>query len=86
MYQKLINYLASNQDKVWHFTAGMIVCLICSVFMPAWMACLIAVAAGVAKEIRDEISYGGFDWVDLAATVAGALFVFGCLICSLPSN
>jgi hypothetical protein len=80
MYQKLITWLSSNSDKVWHFTGGMIICLVCSVFLPAWMAFSLAAVAGVAKEIRDEISYGGFDWIDLAATVAGGALVFGCII------
>jgi hypothetical protein len=80
MYRKLVTWLSSNQDKVWHFTGGMIICLICSVFLPAWAAFLLTVAAGIAKEIWDEVSYGSFDFVDLAATAAGGALVFGCII------
>jgi hypothetical protein len=80
IYRKVLNYLYSRPDKVIHFAAGMSVCLICSTFLPAWAAFLLAVAAGTVKEIWDEVSYGGFDWIDLAATVAGGWLVFICLV------
>jgi hypothetical protein len=32
---------------------------------------VVAIVAGVGKEIRDEVVYGGFDWKDLMATIVG---------------
>jgi hypothetical protein len=78
MYQKIMNYLMRYTDKVFQFTAGMIICLIASIFLPAWVATCIALLAGLLKEIRDKLSYGLFDWIDFVVTTSGGLFVFIC--------
>ena len=79
MYQKILNLLLKHTDKVFHFTAGMAICLIASIFLQLWMAALIVFLFGLGKEIRDKISYGLFDWKDLGATLMGGLFVIICL-------
>jgi hypothetical protein len=79
MHTKILNYLLKHTDKMLHFTAGMIIFLIASVFLPVWLAVCMVVLAGLAKEVRDKISYGGFDWIDFAATIAGGIFVWICL-------
>ena len=83
MYNKLISWLNQNVDKIYHFLAGMMICLISYIFLPMWIAVLIVVVAGLLKEVRDKRSYGMFDWFDLAATILGGLFVFFCLILKL---
>lgn len=59
-------------DKVLHFASGMIIAFFSSCLFGAVVGVCIGGAAGVAKEIYDEWSYGGFDAEDLFATVAGA--------------
>ena len=79
MYNKILNVLTKHTDKVLHFAAGMVVCLIVFIPLGNYYALLAAVMAGLGKEIRDKISYGRFDWLDLLVTVAGGAFVFACL-------
>ena len=38
-----------------------------------WFGFAAGTLAGVAKEVKDEIDYGGFDVKDLAFTMAGSL-------------
>lgn len=68
-------------DKLLHFAAGTLIGLLCGGWSWchfggwAWVAGpLIAAIAGLAKECRDYIAYGTFDFVDLGATIAGGLF------------
>lgn len=62
-------------DKMLHFIAGMLGTAIVAVIVPRFapIAMSVAVVAGFAKELRDEITYGGFDWYDLLATVLGGV-------------
>ena len=62
-------------DKMLHFIVGMLITAIAAVIVPRFapIAMTVAVVAGFAKEIRDEIAYGGFDWDDLLATVLGGV-------------
>jgi hypothetical protein len=50
-------------DKALHFIAGLLVVAIAATIFPcvADWAIVFALIAGVGKEIRDEIVYGGFD-------------------------
>lgn len=62
-------------DKALHFIAGMLVVAVIATAIPcvAPFAIVFGIIAGIAKEVRDEIVYGGFDWKDLVATVVGSL-------------
>ncbi|MDR1054319.1 MAG: hypothetical protein LBL90_00435 [Prevotellaceae bacterium] len=80
MYTKLLNFLKVNFDKVLHFTAGMLIMLVVSIFFPLWVALLAVCVAALAKETRDQIVYRGFDWRDLVVTVAGGLLAWICLL------
>lgn len=62
-----------SADKALHFIAGMLVVGVVATIFPcvANWAVVAAIVAGVGKEIRDEIAYGGFDWKDLMATIVG---------------
>lgn len=74
--KRLFNILVSIPcDKMMHFIAGMLITAIVAVIVPRFapIAMTVAVVAGFAKEIRDEITYGGFDWEDLLATVLGGV-------------
>ena len=74
--KRLLKILGSiPSDKMLHFIAGMLITAIVAVIVPRFapIAMTVAVVAGFAKEIRDEIAYGGFDWYDLLATVLGGV-------------
>lgn len=62
-----------STDKMLHFLAGMSIVGVSSTCMPgiANWAFVAAIIAGVAKEIYDEVSYGGFDLIDLLSTTVG---------------
>jgi hypothetical protein len=79
MYTKILNFLKVNYDKVLHFTAGMVIMLVVSIFFKIWVAFISACVAAVLKEVRDQIVYRGADWRDLVITIAGALLVLVCL-------
>lgn len=64
-------------DKALHFIAGLLVVAIAATTLPSvanW-AIVFALVAGVGKEIRDEVVYGGFDWKDLATTIVGGFIM-----------
>lgn len=75
---KILFWLGSiPSDKLLHFIAGAMAALLCTAIYPdmtPW--CVVAaVVAGIAKEAVDQFRYGGWDWLDLAATVFGGLVV-----------
>jgi hypothetical protein len=80
MYTKILNFLKVNFDKVLHFTAGIIIMLVVSIFFPAWVAFLVVCVAALLKEARDHVVYRGADWRDLVVTVAGGLLAWVCLL------
>ena len=57
-------------DKVLHFVGGVLI-----YGFTGHM--LFVIAAAVGKEAYDQVSYGGWDWKDLFATIAGGLLAFG---------
>ena len=74
--KRLLKMLGSiPSDKMLHFIAGMLITAIVAVIVPRFapIAMSVAVVAGFAKELRDEIAYGGFDWKDLLATILGGV-------------
>lgn len=61
-----------REDRILHFIVGAILFIVVIVLTEsAWISSAVVVAAALAKEIRDKYAYGGFDWVDLAYTLAG---------------
>lgn len=73
-------------DKKLHFFLGAIISLLVIVIFSDFRAGLITgIIAGIAKEVYDQITYGGFDWVDMVATWLGSAFatvvVFIILVC-----
>jgi hypothetical protein len=80
MYEKTLNFLKANFDKVLHFTAGVFIMLLVAIFFATWVAFLAVCVAALGKEIRDELAYRGADWRDLVITVAGGVLVWVCLL------
>ena len=60
-----------------HLLAGVLVAAFFALVMPctAGWCIVFTVFAGVVKEIIDQYRYNGWDWVDLAYTVAGGLII-----------
>ena len=66
---KVLNYLASiPNDKLLHIFYGVLIYLVAALISPVFGVIAVVVIA-VSKEVYDEIKYGGFDWVDIVATV-----------------
>lgn len=71
--KKIIDFLGSiAADKLLHLIAGMLIAGVVGI-IPCFAnyALIVAVIAGVAKEVYDEFSYGGWDSLDLLYTVIG---------------
>lgn len=71
--KKIIDFLGTIQaDKLLHFIAGMLIAGGVGI-IPCFAnyAFIVAVVAGVAKEVYDEFSYGGWDSIDLLYTAIG---------------
>lgn len=73
-------------DKKLHFIAGLcitciaiILCYCYSGIVNLWFGLLFGVLAGLLKEVKDEITYGGFDEFDMYATWAGSLLGAGLI-------
>ena len=65
-------------DKKLHLASGLAIAFVFGIANP-WIGLGCGMAAGVAKEIKDEISYGGFDELDMYATWAGSLLGAGLI-------
>lgn len=73
-------------DKKLHFIAGLcitciaiILCYCVCGIVNLWFGLFFGVLAGLLKEVKDEITYGCFDELDMYATWAGSLFAAGLL-------
>ena len=63
-------------DKKLHLASDLAIAFVFGIANP-WIGLGCGMAAGVAKEIKDEITYGGFDYLDMFYTWAGALLGTG---------
>ena len=68
-----------QRDKVLHFCAGLILCLVAGVFTTPAMGLLLGVISGIIKEIYDKYNNGTVDVLDSLATTVGALIGFWLL-------
>lgn len=59
-------------DKALHFVAGLGIALVIGWLVSPMAGLIAGMAAGVLKEICDEIAYGGADLRDMLVTCAGA--------------
>ena len=73
---KLVQLMADiPKDKLLHSFYGVLIYLVAALVSPMFGAIAVVVIA-IAKEVYDEIKYGGFDWVDIVATVAIPMVLF----------
>ena len=71
-------------DKKLHFIAGLcitciaiILCYCSYGIVNLWFGLFFGVLAGLLKEVKDQITYGGFDRLDMYTTWAGSLLGAG---------
>lgn len=74
---KIINLIP--KDKLLHFCAGLLIAQLA--YLWTWLI-VFPFVIGLLKEIYDEYKYGGFDWRDWLATVAGAVPVVVVILIS----
>lgn len=68
-------------DKLYHFVAGFVIAALPTMFIDSHVGLLnahevglfSAIAVGLLKEVKDEVTYGGFDVLDFAVTVVGGV-------------
>ena len=63
------------KDKLLHSFYGVLIYLVAVLASPMFGIIAVVIVA-VAKEVYDEIKYGGFDWGDIVATVAIPMVLF----------
>ena len=73
-----IQWADNNKDKMLYFGARAVTSMIVYDLVKDkkkafWYALASSVTIGVAKESYDQITYGGWDWKDLGATVLGGV-------------
>ena len=73
-------------DKKLHFIAGLCISVVAILLYFYYYGTInvlpgigCGMVAGVAKEVKDEITYGGFDEFDMFATWAGSLLGAGLI-------
>lgn len=73
---KLVELMADiPKDKLLHSFYGVLIYLVAALVSPMFGIIAVVIVA-VAKEVYDEIKYGGFDLVDIIATVGIPLLLF----------
>ncbi len=81
--EKIIQWMGKHMDKICHFalcalivlTVGKVVMLIgAGEATAAAIGSVLALIAGVMKELRDKRTGGIFDWGDMLADVVGILY------------
>ena len=65
-----------QHDKILHFGAGLILCLITGALTTPAIGLLLGVISGIIKEIYDKYNNGTVDVLDSFATTLGALIGF----------
>jgi len=58
-------------DKKLHFIAGLLISLAVSIAINPTCGLITSMVAGVAKEVKDYLDYGGPDMIDCLATWLG---------------
>jgi hypothetical protein len=67
-------------DKKLHFIAGLLISLAVSIAINPTCGLITAMAAGVAKEVKDYLDYGGPDMIDCLATWLGGLIGYAIMM------
>lgn len=75
---KIQSFITSliEYDKALHFMVGFFIFIISSLFLSDLLSVGIVFIFALGKEIRDQITYGGFDFKDLLFTMVAPLILF----------
>lgn len=77
-----------RRDRIYHFVAGLVFALFFLFVLKMHFCLWPVVFIGFLKECIDTATDGNFDWIDLLATVLGALvvqaFVWLCIAPGVP--
>ena len=65
-----------QKDKIYHFIAGLVICLFFSIVDDPITGIGGAIGAGIMKECYDQHVYEGFDWKDMVVTWIGGCVGF----------
>lgn len=73
----IVNKIGIRADLLLHFEVSALICLILTIFVPAWVAGIITLGIGIIKEIYDVFKPlpTGFDIIDLIADILGILII-----------
>lgn len=63
------------QDKANHFIYGFVIFIVANMFFNEWISLGIVSLFGISKEIKDQITYNGFDYKDFLATIAAPILI-----------
>jgi hypothetical protein len=76
---KIIQWLVRHNDKVLHFSGGLLLALVASLWLPNLISSFVGVVGGLCKELYDMrrggSGFNGWDWLASAAGACSA-FVF----------
>lgn len=64
-----------RRDRLYHFIFGMIIAAFCLVVLKMYVCFWPVIFVAFIKEFIDLWQDGNFDWIDLLATVLGALVI-----------
>lgn len=67
-------------DYLLHFETSALIALAFGLFLPWWVAALIALCAGIGKELWDKYHDGCPSWGDIAWDAAGVLAGVGLVL------
>lgn len=73
MMGRLLKYF--GQDGLAHILASLVLCAVLGVFLPLWAAVIIALTAGVIKELVWDLwlKKGTAEWRDMVSDAVGVL-------------
>ena len=63
------------QDKANHFLYGFLIFIISQYFLNDYFSFGVVFAFAIGKEIKDQITYKGFDYKDLLVTLLPAIII-----------
>ena len=64
-------------DKIYHAISCLVITLITALFLNWWIGLILAVLAGILKEVYDAKWGTGWDWYDILADMLGVVLGVG---------